>query len=195
MRQIASGQEAVRPISFPTALDRSHPTPFLRPKPASFALAKLVRAEGLEPPRLAPPEPKSDASTNSATPASKRGGSGVAAGWRSIACVSEGASLNFAGRNLADKPFVARQKPFRLVASPPCHTHAIRVHSSPWLEIGPLPIHRRHAATWLSGFAWRRVSWAERRARRAPLHQFAGPSSPPRPRGPCARRRRGRPPY
>src|SRR5262245_1452809 len=29
----------------------------------------LVRAEGLEPPRFAPPEPKSGASTNSATPA------------------------------------------------------------------------------------------------------------------------------
>jgi hypothetical protein len=29
----------------------------------------LVRAEGLEPPRLSPLEPKSSASTNSATPA------------------------------------------------------------------------------------------------------------------------------
>src|SRR5271157_5485515 len=29
----------------------------------------LVRAEGLEPPRFSPPEPKSGASTNSATPA------------------------------------------------------------------------------------------------------------------------------
>src|SRR5579863_6580592 len=32
----------------------------------------MVRAEGLEPPRLSPPEPKSGASTNSATPASRR---------------------------------------------------------------------------------------------------------------------------
>ena len=30
---------------------------------------ELVRAEGLEPPRLSSPEPKSGASTNSATPA------------------------------------------------------------------------------------------------------------------------------
>src|SRR5712692_8101181 len=32
----------------------------------------MVRAEGLEPPRLSSPEPKSGASTNSATPASRR---------------------------------------------------------------------------------------------------------------------------
>ena len=32
---------------------------------------ELVRVEGLEPPRLAAPEPKSGASTNFATPASK----------------------------------------------------------------------------------------------------------------------------
>jgi hypothetical protein len=32
----------------------------------------MVRAEGLEPPRLSSPEPKSGASTNSATPAAKR---------------------------------------------------------------------------------------------------------------------------
>jgi hypothetical protein len=69
-----------------------------------------VRAEGLEPPRLAPSEPKSDASTNSATPASKRGGSGVAAGWGSIARKSEGASLNFSGVKFreANRPFPER---------------------------------------------------------------------------------------
>ena len=33
---------------------------------------EMVRAEGLEPPRLSSPEPKSGASTNSATPAAKR---------------------------------------------------------------------------------------------------------------------------
>jgi hypothetical protein len=39
----------------------------------AFAVAKeMVRAEGLEPPRLSPPEPKSGASTSSATPAAKR---------------------------------------------------------------------------------------------------------------------------
>ena len=35
-------------------------------------LLKLVRVEGLEPPRLTAPEPKSGASTNFATPASDR---------------------------------------------------------------------------------------------------------------------------
>src|SRR5271156_3325320 len=34
--------------------------------------ARLVRAEGLEPPRLSSREPKSRASTNSATPATRR---------------------------------------------------------------------------------------------------------------------------
>jgi hypothetical protein len=39
-------------------------------KKASQISAKgMVRAEGLEPPQLASPEPKSGASTNSATPA------------------------------------------------------------------------------------------------------------------------------
>jgi hypothetical protein len=33
---------------------------------------ELVRAEGLEPPRLAPPEPKSGVSTNFTTPASAK---------------------------------------------------------------------------------------------------------------------------
>ena len=33
---------------------------------------EVVRVKGLEPPRLAAPEPKSGASTNSATPASLR---------------------------------------------------------------------------------------------------------------------------
>src|ERR1700729_471793 len=38
------------------------------------AVAKeMVRAEGLEPPRLSPPEPKSGASTSSATPAASAG--------------------------------------------------------------------------------------------------------------------------
>jgi hypothetical protein len=32
----------------------------------------LVRAKGLEPPRISPPDPKSGASTNSATPALQR---------------------------------------------------------------------------------------------------------------------------
>ena len=36
-----------------------------------FMLSNLVRVEGLEPPRLAAPEPKSGASTNFATPAFK----------------------------------------------------------------------------------------------------------------------------
>ena len=40
---------------------------------ASIATLRLVRAEGLEPPQLAPPEPKSGASTSSATPALGRG--------------------------------------------------------------------------------------------------------------------------
>src|SRR6056297_1968581 len=40
-----------------------------RPWPP-FVQGSLVRVEGLEPPRLAAPEPKSGASTNSATPAS-----------------------------------------------------------------------------------------------------------------------------
>ena len=35
---------------------------------------KMVRMEGLEPPRLAAPEPKSGASTNFATSASVEGG-------------------------------------------------------------------------------------------------------------------------
>ena len=35
-------------------------------------LEKVVRVEGLEPPRLAAPEPKSGASTNFATPALSR---------------------------------------------------------------------------------------------------------------------------
>lgn len=39
----------------------------------------MVRVEGLEPPRLAAPEPKSGASTNSATPADARGKAGRAA--------------------------------------------------------------------------------------------------------------------
>ena len=34
-----------------------------------IALLCVVRAEGLEPPRLAPPEPKSGVSTNFTTPA------------------------------------------------------------------------------------------------------------------------------
>ena len=37
-----------------------------------FAKKRLVRVKGLEPPRLAAPEPKSGASTNSATPALMR---------------------------------------------------------------------------------------------------------------------------
>ena len=37
----------------------------------------LVRAEGLEPPRLAAPDPKSGASANSATPASLPGDAGL----------------------------------------------------------------------------------------------------------------------
>src|SRR5208337_1570202 len=41
----------------------------LRPESASRGHLELVRAEELEPPRLSPPEPKSGASTNSATPA------------------------------------------------------------------------------------------------------------------------------
>src|SRR5262249_28680187 len=42
--------------------------------------AWMVRAEGLEPPWLAPLEPKSSASTNSATPAGSRCSTGLAAG-------------------------------------------------------------------------------------------------------------------
>jgi hypothetical protein len=41
---------------------------------SALAVAKeMVRAEGLEPPRLTSPEPKSGASTNSATPAARAG--------------------------------------------------------------------------------------------------------------------------
>ena len=50
---------------------RSARIPALRNRPDA-ALGELVRAEGLEPPRLSSPEPKSGASTNSATPASER---------------------------------------------------------------------------------------------------------------------------
>jgi hypothetical protein len=38
----------------------------------NFLLGLVVRVEGLEPPRLAAPEPKSGASTNFATPALSR---------------------------------------------------------------------------------------------------------------------------
>src|SRR5262245_61044158 len=48
-----------------------HPGPFLgTATPPEVCL--LVRAEGLEPPRLASPEPKSGASTSFATPAGRR---------------------------------------------------------------------------------------------------------------------------
>ena len=36
---------------------------------ANCSTRRLVRAKGLEPPRLAPPDPKSGVSTNSTTPA------------------------------------------------------------------------------------------------------------------------------
>src|SRR5579862_8363235 len=39
---------------------------------ATGHLGRLVRAKGLEPPRLAPPEPKSGVSTNSTTPATRQ---------------------------------------------------------------------------------------------------------------------------
>src|SRR3954454_13482296 len=61
------------------------------PKPE----AGLVRAEGLEPPRLSPLEPKSSASTNSATPA--RGcASRRPPGRGSISCGTGGAAKKFA---------------------------------------------------------------------------------------------------
>ena len=51
----------------------------------AFAVAKeMVRAEGLEPPRLSPPEPKSGASTSSATPAASAGLTRPICFWRSI---------------------------------------------------------------------------------------------------------------
>src|SRR3984957_18974639 len=48
-------------------------------RPSFGKTAQLVRAEGLEPPRLSSREPKSRASTNSATPATRR-----AARWRGL---------------------------------------------------------------------------------------------------------------
>src|SRR5579872_2877922 len=61
-----------------SALQQSKPHPRRRstkPVPPAEPAAshrQMVRAEGLEPPRLSPPEPKSGASTSSATPATRR---------------------------------------------------------------------------------------------------------------------------
>ena len=52
-----------------------------------FGNIKVVRVKGLEPPRLAAPEPKSGASTNSATPALSTPEASI---WRYLAKLSPG---------------------------------------------------------------------------------------------------------
>src|SRR5262245_30002619 len=74
-------------------LSKSNLTDGTRPFSGTAAppgVCLLVRAEGLEPPRLASPEPKSGASTSFATPAGRRGAGRGPVGWGGV-YITEGA--------------------------------------------------------------------------------------------------------
>ena len=102
-------------------------------RPSFGKTARLVRAEGLEPPRLSSREPKSRASTNSATPATRR-----AARWRGLYhAVHIGHYQNrsrYRRGNCSGKSSAIRPGPNAAAASPWSHTAAAAASKAgmPW---------------------------------------------------------------